>query len=125
MTGGIAMNAMNGKKFLVKSWVTALIAVAFACWAGASTAEIVSTEQALQQSDRERVQELLNRAEVEDGLKKLGVVPADARQRVNAMTPEEVRTVAGRMDTLAAGGEASKTDWIIILLGVIVVILLV
>jgi hypothetical protein len=123
MTGGIAMNAMNGKKFLVKSWVTALIAVAFACWAGASTAEIVSTEQALQQPDRE--QELLNRAEVEDGLKKLGVVPADARQRVNAMTPEEVRTVAGRMDTLAAGGEASKTDWIIILLGVIVVILLV
>jgi hypothetical protein len=83
----------------------------------------VSTEQALQQPDRE--QELLNRAEVEDGLKKLGVVPADARQRVNAMTPEEVRTVAGRMDTLAAGGEASKTDWIIILLGVIVVILLV
>jgi Family of unknown function (DUF6627) len=120
------MNVMNGKrKFLVKSWSTAFIAVAFACVAGAATAEIVSTEQALQQSDRERVQEFLYRAEVEDGLKTLGVVPEDARQRVNAMTPEEVRTVAGRMDTVAAGGDASSTDWVIILLGVIVIILLV
>lgn len=120
------MNAMNGKrKFLVKTWATAFIAVAFACLTGAATAEIVSTEQALQQSDRERVQEFLNRADVEDGLKTLGVAPADARQRVNAMTPEEVRTVAGRMDTLAAGGEASGTDWIIILLGFVVILLLV
>jgi hypothetical protein len=117
------MNAMNGKKFLAKSWMTAFVAVAFACLTSAATAEIVSTEQALQQSDRE--QELLNRAEVENGLKTLGVAPADTRQRVDAMTPEEVRTVAGRMDTLAVGGEASKTDWIIILLGVIVIILLV
>jgi len=118
------MNAMNGKrKFFVKSWMAAFIAVAFACLAGAATAEIVSTEQALQQSDR--AQEMLNRAEVEDGLKTLGVAPADAGRRVDAMTPEEVRTVAGKTDTLAAGGEASKTDWIIIILGVIVIILLV
>jgi uncharacterized protein DUF6627 len=117
------MNAMNGKKFLVKIWITAIIAVAFACLPGAATAEIVSTEQALQQADRE--QGLLDRAEAKNGLKTLGVAAADARLRVDAMTPEEVRTVAGGMDTLAAGGEASKTDWIIILLGVIVVILLV
>ena len=117
------MNVMNGKNFFAKSWMTIFVAVAFACLASAATAEIVSTGQALQQSDRE--QEWLNRAEVEDGLKTLGVAPEDARQRVNAMTPEEVRTVAGRVDTLAAGGEASGTDWIIILLGFVVVILLV
>jgi uncharacterized protein DUF6627 len=118
------MNAMNGnRKHLVNNWMTALIAVVFACFASVATAEIVSTGQALRQSDRE--QELLNRAEVEIGLETLGVAPEDAGRRVDAMTPEEVRTVAGRMDTLAAGGEASATDWIIILLGVIVVILLV
>jgi hypothetical protein len=117
------MNAMNGKKFFAKSWMTAFVAVAFACLTSAATAEIVSTEQALEQSDRE--QELPSRAEAEDGLKVLGVAPEDARQRVNAMTPEEVRTVAGRMDTLAAGGEASATDWVIILLGVVVIVLLV
>ena len=117
------MNAMNGKKFFAKSWMTAFVAVAFACLASAAMAEIVSTGQALQQLGRE--QELLNRAEVEDGLKTLGVAPDDARQRVDAMTPEEVRTVGGRVDTLAAGGEASATDWILILLGVVVIILLV
>jgi hypothetical protein len=126
ITGGIAMNAMNGKnKFLVKGWMTAFIAVAFACLTSAAAAEIVSTEQALQQSDRERVQEFLNRAEMEDRLKQLGVAPAEARKRVDAMTPGEVQVVAGKIDTLAAGGEASRTDWIIILLGVIVIILLV
>ena len=119
------MNVMNGKKVFAKSWTAAFIAVAFACLTGAATAEIVSTEQALQQSDRERVQELLNRAEVEDGLKQLGVALAEARKRVDAMTPGEVQIVAGKIDTLAAGGEASDTDWIIILLGVIVIILLV
>ena len=118
------MIAMNGKrKFLVKTWATAFIAVAFACLTGAATAEIVSTEQALQQSERE--QELLNRAEVENGLKTLGVAPEHAQQRVNAMTPEEAQVAAGRTDTLAAGGDASRTDWIMILLGVIVIILLV
>ena len=117
------MNAMNSKNYFSKKWMTAFVAVVFACLASAATAEIVSTEQALQQSDRERVQEFLNRAEVEDGLKKLGIVPADARQRVSAMTPEEVRTIAGRMDTVAAGGALSSTDWIIILLLFIVILL--
>jgi hypothetical protein len=125
ITGGIAMNAMNGKKFLVKRWMMAFIAVAFACLTGAATAEIVSTEQALEQSDRERVREFLNREGVEDRLKQLGVAPAEARKRVDAMTPEEVQLVAGKIDTLAAGGALSSTDWIIILLIVIIVLIIV
>lgn len=119
------MNAMNGKKFFAKSWMTAFIAVAFACLAGAATAEIVSTEQVLPQADRERVHEFLNREGVEDRLKQLGVAPAEARKRVDAMTPEEVQVVAGKIDTLAAGGALSTTDWIIILLIVIIVLIIV
>jgi hypothetical protein len=103
----------------------ALIAVMFACLAGAATAEIVSTEEAAQQSDRERVQEFLKRDGVEDRLKQLGVAPEEARRRVDAMTPEEVQVVAGRIDTLAAGGALTSTDWIIILLIVIIVLILV
>jgi hypothetical protein len=116
------MNAMNGnKKRLASNWLSALIAVVFAGLAGAATAETVSTEQVLQQSERE----FLNRGEVEHQLSALGVAPEEARQRVDAMTPEEVQVVAGKMDTLAAGGEASRTDWVVILLGAIVIILLV
>jgi hypothetical protein len=119
------MNAMNGKKFLAKSWMTACVAVALACLTSAATAEIVSTEQVLPQADRERVQEFLKRDGVEDRLKQLGVAPEEARRRVDAMTPEEVQVVAGRMDSLAAGGALSSTDWIIVLLIVIVVLLIV
>jgi hypothetical protein len=120
------MNAMNGKKkFFVKSWTTAFIAVAFACLTGAATAEIVTTEQVLPQADRERVHEFLNREGVEDRLKQLGVAPEEARKRVDAMTPEEVQVVAGKIDTLAAGGALSSTDWIIILLIVIIVLIIV
>ena len=117
------MNA--SKQCSARSWMTALIAMVFACVAGAATAEIVTTEQILPQADRERVHEFLNREGVEDRLKQLGVAPAEGRKRVDAMTPEEVRVVAGKIDTLAAGGALSTTDWIIILLIVIIVILVV
>jgi hypothetical protein len=113
------MNAMNVKRF-ARSWLAAFVAVVFACVAGAAAADIVSTEQTLQQSERERA-----RDDAASGLKALGVAPEEARLRVDAMTAEEVQVVAARADTLAAGGEASKTDWIVILLGAIVVILLV
>ena len=113
------------KQCSAKSWVTVLIAVVFACLSGAATAEIVTTEQVLPQADRERVHEFLNREGVEDRLKQLGVTSDEARKRVDAMTPEEVQVVAGKIDTLAAGGALSTTDWIIILLIVIIVILVV
>ena len=108
----------------VKGWI-ALVAVIFAFLSSAARAEIVSTEEIVQQADRERVREFLNREGVEDRLKQLGVAPEEARKRVDAMTPEEVQLVAGKIDTLAAGGALTTTDWIIILLIVIIVLIVV
>jgi uncharacterized protein YpuA (DUF1002 family) len=102
-----------------------IIAAVFAILPVAATAEIVSTEDVAQQSDRERVKEFLSRDDAAGKLKQLGVAPAEAQKRVDAMTPEEVQVVAGKIDTLAAGGALSSTDWIIILLIVIVVLLIV
>ena len=82
----------------------------------------MTTEQVLPQTDRERVHESLNREDVENRLQQLGVAPAEAQKRVDAMTPEEVQVVAGKIDTLAAGGALSSTDWIIIFLLVILLI---
>jgi hypothetical protein len=62
---------------------------------------------------------------VEDRLKELGVAPELARKRVNAMTDEEVLVVAGRIDTLPAGGALDKADWVIILLIVLLVLIIV
>jgi acetyl-CoA carboxylase carboxyltransferase component len=117
------MNAKNQRGASI--WMTALVAAVFAVLSGIAAAEIVSTEEAAQQSDRERVQEFLQRDGVEDRLKQLGVAPEEARRRVDAMTPEEIQVVAGKIDTLAAGGALSSTDWIIILLLFIVILLIV
>src|SRR5688572_17117814 len=119
----IVMNAKN--VWSARSWMNILFVVVLAVISGTAAAEIVSTEAIAQPSDRERVQEFLGREGVEDRLKQMGVAPEEARRRVEAMTPEEIQVVAGKMDTLAAGGALSSTDWIIILLIVIIVLIIV
>lgn len=85
-------------------------------WAG-----MIGTEQAMTaasaQSDRAAVQHLLNRAELQKELVALGVDPSAVRDRVEAMTDDEVRTLAGDLQTAPAGG---VWGWIV-LAGVILV----
>ena len=108
----------------VSGWKAMLAAFAFALVSVPASADIVSTDQVLAGSDREKVRAFLEREGVEERLKALGVAPELARKRVDAMTDEEVLLVAGRIDTLAAGGALDKTDWILILLITILVIIL-
>jgi len=53
-------------------------------------AEMLSTDAAVAESDRDRIWSVLNRAEAEAQLKAYGVSPADAKARVAALTDEEV-----------------------------------
>jgi hypothetical protein len=119
----LAMNAKN--PWSARTWTGVLFALVLAAFSGAAAAEIVATEELAQQTERERVQEFLGRQDVENKLKQLGVAPEEARRRVDAMTPGEIQLVAGKMDTLTAGGALSSTDWIIILLVAIIVLLIV
>lgn len=114
------MKAMNNGG--VTGWKAALIAGALALFCGSASAEIVGTEQTLPQSDRDRVRTFLNREGVEDQLKALGVAPEIAGQRVQALSDEEIRTIAGKLDTLPAGAALTSTDLILILLIVILVL---
>jgi len=68
------------------------------------TQEIIAGDTALQQKDY--VKELLSRDEVRDQLISMGVDPDNAKQRVDSMTEEEVRTMASNLDQLPAGGDA-------------------
>jgi len=86
-----------------------------------TTGEIVSQEQI--QADRERVQAFLSRQSVEQSLTALGVDPEMAKKRADALTDEEIRTIAGKLDLLPAGGALSQTDWILILILVLVLII--
>jgi len=74
-------------------------------------------------TERERVKTMLERPEIAAQLEKLGVPPGEARERVDAMTPQEVSELAGRVDALAAGG-ASNQDLLLIIILILLLILI-
>lgn len=86
------------------------IAVLFTSIAGPVNAALISTEQAAgtvasadASAERSRIQGWLARADVVSQMQSLGVSSAEAQQRVAALTDEEARELAGRMDELPAG----------------------
>lgn len=86
-------------------------------------AGIVGTDTALAMSDRaesiERINAVLMRDDVRGQLESLGVDPADAMERVNALTSAELAQLENRLGELPAGGE------VLAVLGVVLVVLLV
>src|SRR5262245_39214876 len=84
-----------------------------------ANAEIVTTDQVATpaglQQEREQLNGLLDRPEVAKQLEGMGIAPADARARVDAMTDEEVHMIAGKLGVLPAGGELTTFQWIVII----------
>jgi len=107
--------------------VALLAACLFAVLSAPAYAGMISTGEILAeqtvQDDRATVHEFLNRANVQEQLQVMDVPAALARSRVDALTPEEAATLAQRIDALPAGGALSGTDFIIILLVAILVVL--
>lgn len=88
-------------------------------------AAVISTDDAIGKTqDRERVKALVARPEVARELAKLGVAPQDIDKRVDAMSDQEVRLLAGRLDALPAGGALSNTDFLLIVIVVILAVVL-
>ncbi|MGE5523840.1 MAG: PA2779 family protein [Rhodospirillaceae bacterium] len=71
-----------------------------------ASAGIVTTDQVQAAGDRDKVRSFLDRAEVRAQMEGLGVDADAARARVDALTDEEVSNLAGRIDTLPAGGDS-------------------
>lgn len=70
------------------------------------SAGMIATDQVATDTGTERdtVRKFLDRQEVRERMQALGVDPAAARERVDAMTDEEASRLAGRIDQLPAGG---------------------
>src|SRR6266851_3927021 len=68
-------------------------------------AGIVSTGAALASAERDRIASMLDRADVRAQLEAYGVRAPDVKARVAALTEEEAAQLAGRLDSLPAGGE--------------------
>ncbi|BAN49662.1 PA2779 family protein [Metapseudomonas resinovorans] len=86
------------------------------------TNEALSTQQATR--DHAKLDAFLGRAEVQEQMRALGVDAANARARAQALTPSEAAQLVQRMDAVPAGGNISKTDFLLILLLIIVVAIL-
>lgn len=88
--------------------------VLFSMSAGPVNAGLVSTEQLLDQADRDhmaaevnardRVQRFFERQDVRDELQKLGVDPEEALARAMALSDAEIKQISGKLDQLPAGG---------------------
>ena len=78
----------------------------------------------VEDTERDRVKSMLERPELATQLEKMGVSAADARARVDAMTPEEVSQLAGRLDQLVAGGALSNQDLLLIIILLLVLIII-
>lgn len=70
----------------------------------ASTEFVLATQAGA--GDRERVRQFLAREDVQTQMRGLGVSPDEARNRVDALSDDEVRRIAGHLDELPAGGDA-------------------
>jgi RNase H-fold protein (predicted Holliday junction resolvase) len=98
-----------------------LVTLGFAQSAGAG---VIGTETVIQSQERtariERITAVLEKDTVQQQLVALGVNPADARQRVAALSDSELQSLEQRMDELPAGADGALT-----VLGIVLLVLLV
>ena len=92
--------------------------------AQSAQAAIISTDQAIELSDRSqqiaRINEVLSRESVQDVLVQLGVDPVDATARVESLTAEELQMLEGRLAELPAGGTG-----VVEVVGIVAIVLIV
>jgi hypothetical protein len=66
----------------------------------------------------------VQRPELAKELQALGANPTEAQARVDAMTDAEVRTLAGKLGVLPAGGALTNNELILILVLIIIALAL-
>lgn len=87
-------------------------------------AGMIGTDQVIagaqDQANRDKVLNFVTRGDVVKQLETLGLSAATAKDRVGAMTQDEVNQVAGKIDSLPAG--ASSGGWIVavVVIGLII-----
>jgi hypothetical protein len=94
-------------KMLCRFLILAMMSLSFQT----ASAGIIATDQAAAvasaHTDRTLVLTTLNRSDVRDQLLAQGVDPADARERVAALSDQEVRTLAGNIEMAPVGADAT------------------
>ena len=117
------------KTILLARGLIAIFATAVIAQTSVVRAEMISADRLSEQSqaeqDRAKVQSFVDRANVKERLQAMGVSGLVAKDRVAALTEEEVHALAQRIDGMPAGGALSNNDLILILLIAILVALVI
>jgi len=110
----------------IRSFLTlslASLALSVGAYVTPASADMVATEGVVPLSqERERVKALVSRPEVAKKLETLGVLPQDAAARVDALTEDEVRALAARIDSLPAGGFTNE-EWLLIIVIILLIVI--
>src|SRR3954471_12541531 len=119
------MFSINDRGFLMKflsKFVSQLLIASMVLLPFSSQAGMIGTDQvvasATAEANRDKVREFVSRTDVQKQFEALGLTAANAADRVNAMTQDEINRVAGKIDSLPAGADSSSGWWIA---GIIVV----
>lgn len=86
-------------------------------------AGMIGTDQvasAASQTDRNTVLQFLGRADVTSQLQSMGVDPATVKDRVAAMTDQEVQSLAGKIHSMPAGADSTGVILLLVVVGVVV-----
>ncbi len=115
---------MNSQWFRITARLLIFAVLALHLPMRGANAAMLGTESAIEQAqtvqNRERVATFMARADVQTQLEKMGIKADDATSRVAAMTDDEINQVAGKLDTLPAGG---VEVWAILLIILVVLII--
>ena len=90
-------------RYICRMLIVCMGTFPFSTYAGmVGTDQVVAAVQA--SGARDKLRDFVGRSEVSTQLQGLGISPATAQARVSAMTDAEVASIAGRIDSLPAGG---------------------
>ena len=85
-------------------------------------AAMIGTDQVVassSQADRSAVVSFLTRSDVASQLQTYGIDAASAKDRVAAMTDQEVRYLAGRIEAMPAG--ANNAGWLVLIIVIVAI----
>jgi hypothetical protein len=99
-------------RFVCRTLVVCMALLPFSTHAGMiGTDQIVAS--ATSQANRDKVRDFVSRVDVQKQMEVLGLSPANAKDRVDALTDEEVQRIAGKIDSAPAGASSTGTAWVV------------
>ncbi|HZQ73255.1 MAG TPA: PA2779 family protein [Burkholderiales bacterium] len=108
------------------AWARAMcrMLIVLMAWAPLQYAQagMIGTDQVVThsaQADRTTVMNFLGRSDVAGQLQAFGLDARTAKDRVAAMTDEEVRSLAGQIEAMPAG--ASSSGWVVLIIVIAVI----